>query len=327
MSQHHVPKKERSIFYTRVEALRTNAPPLNVEPAADNNVMKVTEHSLFMRTANGSMYGGRHSMSWWAAATTPVIFAFFSLGGYWIYLHDRNQNGYSAGAVSHYLESWYYPICIAAFSLLSCFWMFIPWRMQLPIIFNRKTRQVTCVIQGKLVSQHWDQLEAYIKDVTSFAVGSGPINEGVLTLAFPYVDPDKPNGEKCLRVGIYATLDHRQAVVNRGIYGAAQVWEYIRLYMREGACAVPPSSALDRYAIASAREAVQQFNPLKVLRVQHPGWLVVAVPFFLFIALPIAPLVMLGDIFYMWLNRILPRRKWPQQLIDACDGVWDGKGD
>ncbi|NBA98347.1 hypothetical protein [Pseudomonas sp. R5(2019)] len=326
-SARHVPKSERSIFYTRVDALRVDDPPLGVEPAADNNIMKITEDCLFMRTAMSSMYGGRNSMSWWAAVATPFIFLFFCGIEYWGFLHDRDQNGYSAGALSHYLENWYYPAGITAAFFLGCFWMFIPWRTQLPIIFNRKTRRITCMIQGKCLSERWDHLDAYIKDVTSFAAGSGTINEGVLTLAFPYVKPDSRNGDWHLRIGIYATSDHPQAVINRGIYGAAQVWEYIRLYMRDGAGALPPSCALAPYTISSAREAVQQFNPLKVLRVQHPAWLIVAVPIFLFIALPGAPLVMLGDIFYMWLNRILPRRKWPQALIDACDGVWDGKDD
>ncbi|NBA98345.1 hypothetical protein [Pseudomonas sp. R5(2019)] len=323
----HVPKSERSIFYTRVDALREDDPPLGVEPAADNNVIKVTEYCLFMRTSNGSMYGGRRSMSWWATIVTVFSFFFFSLGTYVAFRYQHEHEGYSGAALSFFLENWDVPIGISLAFFLGCFWIFIPWRTQLPIIFNRKTRRVTCMIQGKCLSERWDHLQAYIKDVTSFAAGSGPINEGVLTLAFPYVKPDSRNGDWHLRIGIYATSDHPQAVINRGIYGAAQVWEYIRLYMREGADALPPSCALAPYAISSAREAVRQFNPLKVLRVQHPAWLIVAMPFFLFIALPVAPLVMLGDIFYMWLDRILPRRKWPQALIDACDGVWDGKDD
>ena len=95
--------------------------------------------------------------------------------------------------------------------------------------------------------------------------------------------------------------------------------------MREGASALPPTCALAPYRISHARDAVRQFNPLKILKVQHPAWLLFAVPFFLFVALPVAPLLMLGDILYMWLDRILPRRKWPKELVEACDGVWDGR--
>lgn len=324
---HPTAKAERSVSFTRVDALRPSDPPLGVEPAADNNVMKVTEHCLFIRTAFGSMYGGRRSMSWWAAVMLPFVLAFFSLGTYAAYRYQRDFEGYTKGAFSFFGENWEYPVGVSVAFLLGCFWIFIPWRTQLPIIFNRKTRQVTCIIQGKWVYQSWDHLEAYIKDVTTFAVGGAPVNEGVLTLAFPYADHDRPHADWRLRVGIAATQDDRHAVINQGIYGAAQIWEYIRLYMTEGAAALPLTSALAPYRISHASEAARQFNPLKVLKVSHSAWLLFAVPFFVFIALPVAPLLMLGDIFYMLLDSILPRRKWPKELIDACDGVWDGRED
>ena len=38
-------------------------------------------------------------------------------------------------------------------------------------------------------------------------------------------------------------------------------------------------------------------------------------------------LAILGDLQYFALDRMLPKRKWPQALLDACDGVWDGSGD
>ncbi|WP_155639831.1 hypothetical protein [Burkholderia cepacia] len=175
MNQRPVPKAERSIFFTRVDALRPSDPPLGVEPAADNNVMKVTEHCLFMRTAFGSIYGGRSSMSWWAAVITPFIFVLDSALEYVNYRYFRANEGYNAGFVTYYFEHWMYPVGMVLVLLLGCFWMFIPWRTQLPIIFNRRTRRVTCLIQGKWVYQSWDYLEAYIKDVTTFAVHEGGI--------------------------------------------------------------------------------------------------------------------------------------------------------
>lgn len=93
--------------------------------------------------------------------------------------------------------------------------------------------------------------------------------------------------------------------------------------MREGPSALPLSSARTPYSISHASEAVRYFSPLKVLKVKKAAWLLFAVPFFIFIALPVAPILMLGDISYMWLDRILPQ--WPQELIDACDGEWDGR--
>ncbi|WP_286937689.1 hypothetical protein [Achromobacter sp. UBA4530] len=75
----NVPKKERSVLYSRVDALRHDGPPLGVKPAADKNVMKMTTDCLLMRTASGSLYGGRGSMSWWAVITSVFVWALFSL--------------------------------------------------------------------------------------------------------------------------------------------------------------------------------------------------------------------------------------------------------
>ncbi|WP_175927504.1 hypothetical protein [Burkholderia cepacia] len=324
MNQRPVPKAERSIFFTRVDALRPSDPPLGVEPAADNNVMKVTEHCLFMRTAFGRIYGGRSSMSWWAAVITPFIFVLDSALEYVNYRYFRANEGYNAGFVTYYFEHWMYPVGMVLVLLLGCFWMFIPWRTQLPIIFNRRTRRVTCLIQGKWVYQSWDYLEAYIKDVTTFAVGGAPANEGVLTLAFPYADPDRPHADGRLRIGIAATKDADEAFFNRGIYGAAMVWEYIRLYMRDGMDALPPSSALDNYRATSMRECIKAWDPFGVFRART-WWKRLLAPVLFPVVAPFLWLIALGDIFYMALDRILPRRKWPKELVDACDGVWDGR--
>ncbi|MDH0681236.1 DUF6708 domain-containing protein [Achromobacter animicus] len=325
MNRHTVPKEERSVFFTRVDALRPSDPPLAVSAAADNNVMRLSENCLFMRTAFGSMFGGRYGISWWATVAVLFLFVPFSVGTYVAYVHQRQYEGYGGGVSAFFMENWDVFIGAPVAFAFACIWLYIPWRTQLPIIFNRRTRKVSCFVQGTWVSQHWDGLEAYIKDVTTFAAGGAPINEGVLTLAFPYSIQHSQRINQKLRVGITGTQDDAQAIINRGIYGAAQIWEFIRLFMREGPSALPLSSARTPYSISHSSEAVRHFNPLKVLKVKHAAWLLFAVPFFIFIALPVAPMLMLGDISYMWLDRMLPRRQWPQELIDACDGEWDGR--
>lgn len=211
MSRPSIPKAERSIFYTRVDALRPNDPSLGIDPAADNNVMKVTRDCLFMRTASGRMYGGRRSMSWWAVVVVIFIFVLNTVLEYVSYTSDREHNGCVKGILTYYLENWEYTVGITAVALLGFSWTFIPWRTQFPIIFNRRTHKVTCVIRGKSVSQSWEHLEAYIKDVTTFAAGGAPANEGVLTLVFPHYDPDWPNANGRQRIGITATQDADEA--------------------------------------------------------------------------------------------------------------------
>ncbi|MBH1656653.1 hypothetical protein I5U64_08955 [Stenotrophomonas maltophilia] len=320
MERRPVPKQEHSIFYGRVDALQPNDPPLGVEPAADNNVMKITADCLFMRTASGSLYGGRRSMSWWAAVASVFVGgAFFALE-YLNYKSAVEKTGFNGDFLEFYSRYWYFSCGVALFVFVGCSWFFIPWRRQLPIIFNRKTNKITCFVDNQVVSEEWSSLEAYIKDVTTVAAGGAPINEGILTLTFHRWGL---NGKQ-LRAVIMGTQDVPAAMTHRGIYGAAMVWEYIRLYMREGATAVPPIAPIAEYRLKHLSDPFRQFNPLKALGVKI-WWYPIAVPFFLFVALPLAPVAIAGDLLYYVLDRILPRRKWPQELIDACDGVWDGR--
>ncbi|MGV8403108.1 DUF6708 domain-containing protein, partial [Pseudomonas aeruginosa] len=316
MQRSPAPKAEQSWFYSQVDALRPDDPPFNAEPAADNNVMRITNDCLFMRTASGSMYGGRRSMSWWATTGGVGIWFFTLLMQIGSYRHELLKNGYDGGFFHFYFEYWVFSFGIAAVCFIGCFWMYIPWRRELPIIFNRSTNKITCYVDGQVVSEDWKNVEFYIKDVTTAAAGGAPINEGILTLAFHRWGF---NGKR-LHAVILGTQDVHAAMVNRGIYGAAMVWEYIRLYMRDGATAVPPKAPVADYRLKRISDPFRQFNPLKALKVKF-WWYPVAVPFFVFVALPLAPVAIAGDLLYYALDRILPRRKWPQALIDACDGV------
>lgn len=318
--RHNVPKLEQSWVYSRVDALRPNDLPLGVEPAADNNVMKIMEDCLFMRTAAGSLYGGRRSMSWWAVVVTVFVWLSFFAMEYLNYRIAVKKTEFNGDFFMFYSQYWYFSCGVALFFLVGCSIFFIPWRRQLPIIFNRKTKRVTCFVDNEIVSEEWNSLDAYIKDVTTVAAGGAPINEGILTLAFHRWGFDG----KQLRAVIMGTQDAPEAMANRGIYGAAMVWEYIRLYMREGPTAVPPIAPIFEYRLTGIGDPFRQFNPFKFLKVKI-WWYPIAVPFFLFVALPLAPVAIAGDLLYYALDCILPRRKWPQELIDACDGVWDGR--
>jgi len=293
-----------------------------IEPAADNNVAKVTANCLFMRTASGSMYGGRRSMSWWSCVGTVLTWVFFTSIQIQEYFHEITAGNFAGSLFEYVNYGWSHPLLISAGFLVCCFWMFIPWRRQLPIIFNRRTNKVTCFIDGHVISEDWSNLEAYIKDVTTFTAGGVPVNEGILTFTFK-LRGDNAREFQQFRAVIMGTQDVPAAMINRGIYGAAMIWEYIRLYMREGAAAVPPIAPIAEYRLKRISDPFRHFNPLKVLSVKF-WWYPIAIPFFIFIALPLAPVVIIGDLLYYGLDHILPRRKWPRELIDACEGIWDG---
>ena len=322
MKKATAPKQEHSVFYSRVEALRPDGPLLSVAPAADNNLMRMTEDCLFMRTASGFLYGGRGSMSWWAVLTSVFVWAIFSVFEFRNYKKSVSNGTFDGVFFDFYLQYWYISFGMSLFMFIACSWFFFPWRRQLPIVFNRKTKAVSFFHEGKVVSEDWSKIEVYIKDVTTASAGGVPINEGILCLVFPRWGLDG----KQLRTVIMGTQDAPAAMSKRGIYGAAMIWEYIRLFMREGAAAVPAPAPYLEYRLQRPLDAFRHFNPLKMLRVKI-WWYPVAVPFFLFVALPLAPVAIIGDLFYFALDRVLPRRKWPQGLIEACDGAWDGRED
>lgn len=145
----NVPKKERSVFYRRVEGLRPDGPLLGIEPAADKNVMKITSDFLFMRTASGSLFGGRGSMNWWAVITSVFVWALFSLIEFANYTESVSKGTFHGDFFEFYLQYWYVSFGMSLFMLIGSSWIFVPWRRQLPIVFNRKTKTVFFFIRKK----------------------------------------------------------------------------------------------------------------------------------------------------------------------------------
>jgi len=330
MNDRSVPKTERNIFTTRVDALRPDDPPLGVPARADNNVMKITENCLFMRPSTGQVYGGPGGMSWWSTWLSVVMGIAAILFGYFGCSMDIAVGRYTGTVLGCALENGYFWVSLLI-TPVSSIWMFVPWRRQLPIIFNRKTGKVTGYHKGKVYVQDWKSLKAYVKDITSVVYGGFTGNEGVLSIAFSWRDPETGE-ENYLGLPIYGTSETSEALRHRGIYRAARVWEYIRLFMKEGKSSLPPIVFCQdpfipqtKYCPESVREALSENFPSSLLHVK-PYWLPLSIPFFI-LALPVCAIWMLTDLSYFCLDCILPRRKWPKELLEACDHVWDGSND
>lgn len=260
-------------------------------------------------------------MSWWATINLYFMILFFTTLGYSSFSESRTNESFRGGRIDHLLENIDISLGIPLLMFSCCFWMFIPWRRQLPVIFNRHKQTVTCYIEGRVVSCDWSSLEAYIKNITTIAVGGAPINEGVLQLVFPN---DSSHRSRSPRIGIKATEDVPAAIINGGSYGAGMIWEYIRRYMNEGIDAVPPPAPEANYRATGIRDCIDFMNPW--MPFTYRAWWKLLVAILLSpISVPFLTCVLLGDITYMMFDRVLPRRKWPQQLIDACDGVWNGE--
>jgi hypothetical protein len=301
---------------------------LGVTPAADVNIMKITENCLFVRSSAGRLWGGRFSISWWAVASS-IFCSFLFLGTMYLAYLDSLKYKKFAGNLFEYAFTNGVGFLVVTFILPVCFsWMFVLWRRhELPIIFNRKTGKVTCLIQKWIAVQDWANLKAYVKDLTSVQGGGAPANEGILTLEFPWLDQDGKN-IGTLSIPVYGTVDAPEAVAQRAIYGAAMIWEYIRLYMREGKDALPPVSHMAaQYRISNIRESYKEFNItqgfIEIFKRKFYWWPLSITSYFLFV-LPFCLIGIPADMIYLWLDKTLPRRKWPKELLEACDHTWDG---
>ncbi|MDR3157729.1 MAG: hypothetical protein LBU11_01700 [Zoogloeaceae bacterium] len=330
-SPHPVPDAERNLYITQVEALRPDDPPLGVPAEADVNVMKVVGDCLFARSATGSIHGGFGSMSWWATCVSLAMGIGISYLVY--YLCDKEiaariYTGTIGCLQEGVLKNGYFWVSIFAFPV-GCFWMYIPWRRQLPIIFNRRTRQVTCYYKGKAYVQDWDSMKAYVKSVRSVHYGGFPLKEGMLAIAFATGRNPESGEETYIRQPICGACHTVISVQNSSIYQAAMIWEYIRLFMREGKEALPPTAyqqepfmPLPRYCCKNLREVFEKLIPENPLRIK-PWWWPLLLLRFLLISLPYLVLTLPTDLAYLCLDRILPRRKWPKELLEACDYVWE----
>lgn len=286
-------------------------PTLPITPAADTNVMKLTANTLFVRPAYGNLYGGRRSMSWWATIMFYCLLVAFTAIVYPVFLYAK-ETGFHGDYADFCITNLNKIVGIPLLVFICCLWMFIPWRRQLPILFNRRTQTVVSIVEGKLVSCEWKWLHAYL----TMAMDHPPLNQGGLTLFFP------SNFAK--RIGIKATEDAPTVMKNGDFYGAAMIWEYIRRYMQNGPYAVPPPAHDTHYVGTSIRDCVQYLNPWMPF-VHRVWWKLLIAIVLAPVLVPFLTCVLVGDITYMLLDRVLPRRQWPQALIDACDGVWDGK--
>jgi hypothetical protein len=298
-----------------------------VPPSADNNVMKITEDCLFVRTAHGRMMGGRYSMTWWATEVAVFSWGLANLFAYNGYNFDVLMKTFHGSFFEYYFfGKGNFALWGPSVFIVGSFWMFIYWRMQLPIIFNRKTQKVTAYIKGKIFTQSWEKMCAEVATSYSPIYGGVPIREGVLRLFFPYKKGRRKKREYEM-IGVSATMETKAAHAHPGSYGAAQIWAYICLFMHEGAVALPPFEPdVAKYRQDRFLDSFKCYNPMQIFpkdKLLYP----ISLPFFFFFIVPCSILAIIGDLLYTAFDRILPKRKWPQELLDACDNVWDGSGD
>jgi hypothetical protein len=99
---------------------------VRIAPASDNNVMKITDDCLFVRTYYGRVFGGRASMSWWGTTMSVFVWALFFGVCYKGHIYDVERGKYFGSFFRYYFDYWGYTLLIPFLFFLAMFWIFIP---------------------------------------------------------------------------------------------------------------------------------------------------------------------------------------------------------
>jgi hypothetical protein len=136
--------------------------PLDIEPAADRNVERITDCCLDVRGKSSYLFGrGRGGGAWWmiwmGMMMTTGVLLLLIIGGLWKY----GLNWKVLTNTVYMLLTVSLPSC-AIFGL-SLLWPIHIWKTHLPLRFNRQTRKVYFHWKGKTYVENWDAIRAYIK--------------------------------------------------------------------------------------------------------------------------------------------------------------------
>ena len=260
----------------------------------EQNFRKLTESSLQMRQYTDEYGGGRLGGVWWFI---------------WIIILASIIMFWPGESVE---EELFIGVIAMIFSTSFIIPFLIIWRRELPVCFNRNTRTVSYWVKGELAQVNWDEIEAYAQTKRSVTAGSGTLLKeqviafNVFTQGSGHYEPEEHN----LTISAADSSGGEDPVAE-----AKGLWEYIRLYMNEGKGAMPETKITG--AICSLKESIKENNPLP-----RPGDSVSEFIFntiFLPLSLPFAFINIITDMVYCVLDKILPKRRLPKPLREACE--------
>ena len=268
-----------------------------VEPHADDNILKVTDYCLYALTSTDRDSTGRGSRAWWF-----ILIMVFLIEVYIYTVLHLLLNGTYQEALGEYTLFWGGRFLVFIIFTIP---FFILWRRVLPICFNRTTKTISSWHKGKLYQANWDTLEAFAK--TMIIVGPHvPYKQGVVAINLYH---------KTERLDVpIAGTKHRSKTHQEASYMA---WEYIRLFMEEGKKSIPESEFLNIAKTSNLKKVWSENIPFP------PKGSGTIVTIFYIILLPY---IILGafisiptDLIYIGLDKILPKRQSPKELLVACE--------
>lgn len=287
----------------RLSANLSTKRSLGVEPAADNNVEAVGPCCLDVNTRSAGFAKGRFQLLWW------LIWAYFALFLLLLGLPvlanvlSGDQLGYGINFSEHGVA-----LVIASTLLLPTIAGYVyVWRNRHPIRFNRETRSVTFHYKwGITYTEPWEKLTAYLYLQRVADPEAIRKHEGQVRLEFNRADG---NSTQAVLMGTdtYGATDYERA---------AQLWEYIRVYMEEGPEALPSPEKEPRRGWGWGRW-IKHHSPFPMFP-SRSFWRLIIEP----VAFPARVLLFFvnapTDIIYSWIERSAASVPYPDELEKAC---------
>lgn len=225
--------------------------PLDIEPAAESNVERITDCCLDVNGKSAYLVKARGGGAWWMiwiamACLVPalVIPPFYS----------EPLEVYAASLT-------FASVACLGFGITLYVWDIRVWRTHIPLRFSRKTRKVYFHWKGKTYIEDWDTLRAYLKVQFGVSGTGAPSNAPQINIEF-HEEDGKP-----LTVFLIGT-DKKGLTVDEK---AAAFWEYIRRYMEEGPQSVPAPD-LSIWKPVAYEDLLKLHSPLPIIKTRRK-WL------------------------------------------------------
>ena len=286
-----------SIMFSNTNRLLPNK-STGTKPRIDGfNFSGITENTLKLREYKGQYGGGRLGGAWWSIWIL-IMSSIIMLGSDVLALITGEP----------ITGDWFLGVIAMLAAVLAFSPFFILWRREVPVCFNRKTRKVSFWIKGQLAQVDWDEIEAYTKLSRSAAAGSGALVKEQLIAFNIFITPVSVAHNVTIPGTDYWDKDDP-------VMGAKGLWEYIYLFMEKGIEGVPEPKNTTR--ICSLKESMIDTNPYPIKDVHIIGIIIntILLPF----TVPFAIINVITDMVYCVLDIILPRRKPPKPLREACE--------
>jgi hypothetical protein len=268
---------------------------LDIEPAADRNVERITECCLDASPKMSHFLGkGRGGGAWWMIWMGVFGSVPFLLVG--IYTND-------------FLNGFLFFVFIAAFFGVSLLWPIHVWKNHYPIRFSRKTHKVYCHWSGKTYIEDWDTIKAYLQTKLEFNAHGAPSQTPQINIEFHNDDG--------------SVAEHSVIGVDKGGLGydeqAAAFWEYIRRYMEEGAEHLPMPDSSHEFGDNALKELREQYKlfPLwkgEVSLLTKLFNVVIILPF----AIVWVAISYPTEVIYYFLEKHVKTNPFPPEMEAAC---------